>query len=338
MKYIVLFLVSLILLCSCEDLVKDFEIEKKPAKIVLNTSLSPDSIIEVHLSKSLSIYDNDSIRIIPNADVFILDELDNTYKLEYFEKGLYSGPSSIIKPGQSYIVKAKADNFKEVQAIVEIPSKPEIISFDTTFISHYVDPYCLGCTYTTSALLVSYKIKKPANSKNFYKFSIETDSWEYVYKDTMYEDNYGGYFYSSVIVDSTLRKDKLYIQPNESYVDYTGDDYFSIATPDYVPRGEVIYFSDKLNQSDQLEFSFTIELSYYSLGTYIYMNLQAVNEDYYKFIGSLARSEEAEYNPLAESITIYNNIENGLGTAYGYSSVMHQLDISDLMDKVGNDY
>ncbi len=307
------------LFSACEKTVRNIKIENKSPKLVINARIQTDSLIKVHLSRSLTLYETDSLYTFPNATVKVIENDANTIMLSYSDDGYFIADNHYALPGKVYRIEASNAGFKTATAVVNVPQKPEIISVDTS-ITMQSDPDCIGCSLT-KRLELTVRFKDTPGINEYYSVEIKSLIEQYEFEQIVIEEPF--YHFEWIPVDTSLTNQSLYIRSTESFVEITKDqNYYWLVTPDWTPDGNVLYFSDKLIDGDEVEFTLTSNFfeaaESYDDSLHFYIN--RISEAHFKYITSRAKADEVEENPIAEQVTLYNNITNGLGHAYGIAT------------------
>lgn len=82
-----------------------------------------------------------------------------------------------------------------------------------------------------------------------------------------------------------------------------------------------ILFSDEDIDNQMVQLELIAKINELEAGPYpkIVGELRSVSENYYQYYTSLARQEESKDRPFAEPVSVFSNIENGLGIFAGFS-------------------
>ena len=294
----------ILLITACESYITDINFDDVQLKLVLNGMISPDSIM-VHLSRSMKI--NESMNelsdlTINNAEVTLFENDIKIGNLQYYETlyasgiqsytiGYYTIKDFVPKEGVTYRVEAEAKGFPKINAENVIPSLPETIKIDT--LTRYTNfGYGNEEIFEFIPEIMNYN-----GQKNYYAFSIPTrldlSDWGY---------NYRGTFYTSSPV-------KIDFYSSWGYFNTT--DELEISDK----NGEYFFASDKGLSSEPFILKFyiqTYDLQY--IGDILELNIDILDSGYYNHLLSLARwDESAGIDFFTEGVSIYSNVENGLG-------------------------
>ncbi len=275
----------LFLIYSCEKII-DIDIPDRERKIVLNSLITPDSLIEIHLSESESILKAGlSIDIIENASVQLYENNSFATLLLYTGEGCYVSSDFYPREENQYRVEVSVPGKNPVSSSVLIPDPVKIISIDTNIISSNKE---------WAELQVRLKFVDPKEIDNYYIVKAKTFGRDPINPAL-----------------SGFGPMNVYLESESPIISQYGK-----------PEGGLV-FSDKLIDGSTHELS--IDLIFYpfgsdSLSTFIYFYLQSISESYYYYVVSKAMQEELTDNPFAEPVQVYNNIEGGLGIFGAYSS------------------
>ncbi len=82
--------------------------------------------------------------------------------------------------------------------------------------------------------------------------------------------------------------------------------------------GEGLLFNDNLFNGNTYEFVFSVEKYFYDT-TSICIKLKSISEGYFKYLATCNKHMEANWDPFMEKISVYTNVEGGVGIFGGYS-------------------
>jgi len=316
-KLLYIFSISIILF-SCSEPI-DLVVNEKDKKIVLNSIIVSDSIIRVHLSKSLGILEPDSsTSYIEGAQIELYENDIFMENLVYDTSGYYI---STIFPelNNTYKLIANYDNLQEIEAQTSIPNAVPIsnLIYDIGYFSWVeqwydsVNEVFFDTTlYQIDSIAISITINDPVNEDNYYLLNLSSVSPVYVYPPPLFEPVLIGY--QPYDIYYTLNN-----LTNSEFSNLTGF------------RGYLV--SDELFNGSNFTFSAIIDYwgGYYKKNKIgkatsespIYINMISVSSDFYNFITSRNKYDDTQYNPLAEPVNIFSNIKNGFGLFTGCSLV-----------------
>lgn len=309
-----LIIIGLMTIYSCEKII-DVSLPERDKKIVLNSAITPDSLITVNLSKSLGVFDGGQTEYINNASVKLYSE-----GIEIEELSLQSNwgqyYSNIYHPDleEQYEIRVEVPGMTSVKAECSIPLPVEIISWDT--ISHIN-------SWGEETIKASIKFDDPADFHNYYWFRgitietfIETDS----IGNIIFDDNgnpvlaeYEGSFW--IDID----------QMNSGIDD--GSDYLG-----------GLFFSDRIINGNSFDLKFEFypywrEKFYRNvLRVKLIIELHSVTKDFFLYASSYSRHINTQGITFLEPSQVYNNISKGFGIFAGYSSSRDSITLLDLIN------
>ena len=326
-------LLGIFLFVSCEkDIV--FKGDITDPLVVVNSYITPDSIISAHVSESrFFLNDTTSFKEISNAEVSVL--VNGTFKenMTYSENGIYLGT---YKPviGETIKLVVKVPSKKDVSCEAIINPKPDILSLDTTDIwtgesyqinygSYSIDGGPAVITNDTVAIVKGHQInytlkfKDNGSEKNYYRLVVITkETYVTINKmtnDTITEirDNYY-YNFTDVVSGNNTNNDPLSIVGNST------NNLYNV-------------FSDELFNGKTYSLSFVTNEDVYTYKPgYLYgpetpvkqtvnIFLQSISKDYYLYLKSRPVAT-AGTDFFSEAVQIHTNIAGGIGILGSYTS------------------
>jgi len=314
-KIFIPFFLSIILLASCE---KDIEFSGKitDSLIVLNSIISPDSVITAQISKSkFFLADDATFDIIDYAEVSVFINGTFKEKLTYTTDGIYTS-SFIPNAGDTVLLKTAASGMKSVSCQTVITPKPIVLSVDTIIeqlscnqiVEYNRDKYgYIISTDTTGANLnyqmkIKIKIQDNAKERNYYRLmALVTPSGN--------NKNYNySYSYLNIVLEGVLSGNQN--DPTNLINSGTVNEYN--------------IFPDELFNGKEFTVVFTLTGSnYIKLGDsephYLNINLQNMSSDYYKYLYTSGQSLSSD-GFFTEPVQIYNNVQGGIGILGAYNN------------------
>jgi hypothetical protein len=289
-KNIFPFLIVLVL-TSCETIVQVDIPDHKPS-IVINSVIDPTEKFQVHLSKSLGSLDSAPLSNIDNAEVEVYENDVLIEKLKFEESGIYSSSTINAKLGRNYKIVAKAAPFDDANAVARIP---EPVSIESIVFkdSAYVD---LNMGVKSS---ISFTIKDPSAIKNYYQVELfQTDS---TFSD----------------------KNPIFFTPKDPVIEADGFSYFTDS-----------HFNGK---------NYKFEMEFYSYGNYSFdpitgeyipdngkhyfiMEFSTISREYYLYKTSYDKQFINSFNPFAEPVQVFSNVNNGYGIFAGKVKISYQFE------------
>lgn len=319
---ILIAILSSLILYSCEKEI-EFNGEQTEPMIVVNSFVTPDSLIYAQISKSKFFLSNKTgFDYINNAEVSLY--INNTFKekLTFTTNGFYI---SNLKPaiGDTIQLLVKATGLDDVESASVVPDQAVILSADTTFKIIHTDLQMDGEDtigyYQVGEFNFRIKLKDKSNRQNYYRLTLKKHAvidagGGFTYEDEVYmpfilegfenTNNGGGLFdiFGGMIVDSKnqqLITDDLF-NGKEFVLKFTANTYKRVVKPGY--EDKIYYGSDNVVSEE-----YTI-------------NLQEISKDMYLYLKSKEMAEGILDGFFAEPVQIYNNINNGIGILGSYTN------------------
>jgi hypothetical protein len=160
-----------IALISCE-LILDVEVPDAERKIVVNGLISTDQPVVVHLSKSLSVLEDDQFLLLDNADVRLFQNENPLGKLIPDSFGYYHLPDFIPQTGVTYKLSVDYPGMTSVSSEALIPQVVPISSWDSSTV---VDEW------GSEVLNLNVLFDDPAEQANLYGLAVSMTYKEFDY-------------------------------------------------------------------------------------------------------------------------------------------------------------
>jgi len=285
-KKLYLVLTLLIVLIACEKTVY-VDIPDKGRMITINSLFNPDSLLKVNVTKSCYILDND-IQIIDNATVEIYENDNLIDNLPYLKNGLYRSTTQKPLSGESYRIKVTVPGMGTAETESYIPLETNIISIDTASVKRTDNE-----GYRQEQLEFRITFKDNPDKNNYYLLEPNLINI-YTYND--YERD--------TIITDTIQFMMYYESSDPSVVENLW--------------GKGALFNDNIFNGNTYEFVFSTE-KYFFDTSLICIKLKTISEDYYKYLATSYKHLEAKWDPFMEKISVYNNVEGGVGIFGAYS-------------------
>lgn len=290
---------------ACQKTI-EIDIEASKIKLVLNANLNPDSSIVINLSKSRHILDNAVIQSIEDASIELYEDDILIGNLIHDKNGNYY---TNYKPkfDKTYKIIAKHPKLETISAVTTIPNK--ISNFTISSSKSYDEN---GTEYH----VFDIKFTDPKFENNYYMIKLRNkykqEIWDpnliqfdtlYVGADTTIVNiTYGGYRYE-------YRTTSLYFNSND--INLENNTYLDNIT-----------FSDELFDGKSYSVKISLAQYYFNADTnMIYFDLYSLSPDFYKYIISLNKYNDANGNPFAEPVMVFSNVENGIGIFTSSNSI-----------------
>ena len=313
---------SILIFNSCEKVI-EFNGEETKPMIVVNSFVTPDSLIYAQISKSKFFLSNKTgFDYINNADVSLY--INNIFKekLTFTSDGLYL---SSLKPNTGDTIRfvITANGLDDVESVSVIPDQPVILSADTTFKISFTDFQLEGEDtigyYQAGELGFRIKFKDESNRPDYYRLTLkkhavidagggvtyeEVDYMPFILEGFQNTNTGGGLFdiFGGIIVDSKnqqLITDELF-NGKEFVLKFTALSSRRMVKPGYEDR--FFYGSDNVVSEEYI------------------VNLQGISKDMYLYLKSKEMSDGIMDGFFTEPVQIYNNISKGIGILGSYTS------------------
>jgi len=285
-KKLYLVLILIIVLIACEKTVY-IDIPDKGRKITINSLFNPDSLLKVSVSKSCYILDND-IQAIENATVEIYENANLINTLPYLNNGLYKSATQKPSSGDRYKIIVTVPGMGTAETESYIPPETNIISIDTALVMRTdIDGY------KYEQLEFKVKFKDNPDKNNYYLLAL-TQINIYTY------DDYEG----DTIITDTIQCNRYCESDDPSVVEHLWE--------------EGLLFNDNLFNGNTYVFILSTG-KYFEEGASICVNLKSISEGYFKYLATCNKHMEANWDPFMEKISVYTNVEGGVGIFGGYS-------------------
>ncbi|MDQ3190127.1 MAG: DUF4249 domain-containing protein [Bacteroidota bacterium] len=164
MKKTVYFFLLVLLVCSCEMVVKVDIPEHKPT-LVLNSVIDPSEPFVAYITNSLGILDRGTIKNIDSASVEIYENDVLLEKLPFIGEGAYISNDKKPVSGRRYKIIVDAPPYQQIQATIEVP---ELVGISNIIYkeSAYTDPNWGALSSIT------FTIHDPSSIKNYYSAGV----------------------------------------------------------------------------------------------------------------------------------------------------------------------
>ncbi len=275
-----------VLTFACEKEIP-FRANDSRTQVVVNGFNTPDSTFRLHLSQSLPITANNSI-VPPNITQAIV-KLYNAQnqlitKLNHQSEGVYISETNTYPiQGQRYHLTVETLGFPLIKAQDIIPKVSE--SFEATVDSREID----GHFGRETTVLFILKFKDIPQEENFYIISVD----------------------KVVTNGSVLDFEPISISSDDVNIDAVEDsEGFS--------REKTLFMKDNAFDGRNYTLKFNHFTSFVSPSTKYRISLKTCSEAYYQYLRSITQNELNKYDPFAQPIQIFSNIENGIGIFGGY--------------------
>jgi hypothetical protein len=305
-------IISLVLFASCEKDV-EFKGEMTKSVLVVNSFVSPDSVVSANVSESKFFLEEEStITGIENATVSVYVNDVFKEKMIHTDKGNYTG-TYIPTIGEIIKLVVTVPNKTDVSCQDKVLTRPEIVSVDTTV------------TSSTGGYLLDYHTKLNSNDTQVYDTIGKSRNYDCEFKIKMKDKgNEKNYYRLAVVRNSTFEGESGYefvhITDNIDPEAYSSD---PLQTED--DSNPFCVFSDDIINGKEYTLKFKLSqnvITFYNrpkeTKQELIIALQQISKDYYLYLRTRAVANED--NVFSEPVQIHCNIKNGLGVFGSYSS------------------
>jgi len=314
-KILLSIIFTILAFASCEKEIQ-FRGEITDPQIVVNSFITPDSVISAQVSESRFFLNSETtFRNIENADISLF--VNDTFKerLNHTNNGIYKGTYKPIA-GETITLKVLVPSKAEVSCKTGVESQTEIIKVDVTGssivenngTSSAIFPNELTEETSNRNIKFTLTFSDEANKQNFYRLVVTTRT-HYLNE---YQDDYNFSFDDIVSGNS-----------NEN----------SVGPPTSLSSNAYNVFSDELFNGKQYSLKFSIDENKYYYGEEqtnskkeVYINLQSISKGYYLYLKTRDASNDSN-GFFSEPIQIYNNVEGGIGILGSYTSSVKKIDL-----------
>ena len=307
---------------SCEKTI-EFKGTVTDPLLVLNSVLTPDSVVSIHLSQSrFYLGELAPFKHITDATVSVFVNGSLKEQLTSDAEGMYKG-TYFPKAGDEIKIEVKADGYDLVKSQTVIPHASDIVSDSTVTIieKEYVSPAQTNTTYISRErnMQVQLKLKDNINEENYYYIKATQNFYrkDELVMNRIIELNLsevlknnitdGGNIFDEIFGEggNTNRTDNLvsdfYINGKEILFDFSFSDL--LESIKYV-NGEI---TDDGNDDKEATVEYIIEIG-------------AFSKDMYQYVISANEAANSKDVPFTEPVQVHSNIENGIGILGAYNS------------------
>jgi len=322
--HIIIIIALSVLSFSCTNDI-EFNGEQQKPMLVLNSFVTPDSVVKVLLTRSKFFLDDDSkFDTITNAEVKLFVNGIFVEKLNPGANGYYTGT---YFPKENDILKfvANSPQLAEINATTNVVPKQAIIGIDTASTLLEVYPIIQYSSYNGGTTIIDttgynystgldlrIRFKDEPNVKNYYRLVLKGRSY---YEDGKIVENTINLTSEDLVFESD-NKDILGVSSWYYLYNEFNDRLFDGKTYELKTRA---YFNktmliNKPNTSKPTGVE-TITITRQEL----IVVLQSISESYYYYLKTIAANQGGE-DFFTEPVQIYSNIQNGLGIFGSYTS------------------
>lgn len=325
MKVNIFILTGLIFLVSCESNVENFQITPTDPKLVLLSYAYADSSAKLYVSRNISLDEPVKLYPVTNANCELFENNVSVGNFIIGNDDWYSAAGITFKEGSEYKYEVSADGYNTVTGNFYVPIKPEIISVDTQFVSE-PQPNCPDCK-PLNYFRFDIEFLNNSDTEDYYMIEFDCRHYEYV-RD----------YFTEEIVDSIFVRN-LQMFSNAPYIEsvvrnstFSSSEYYYNPTQGEEASGHSFIFSDKYLNNGKNTLTLKISAAFTEDAKEKDFNaelvIKSIDFNMYEYALSKGRSSLAEDNIFVEPVTIYSNIEYGLGLVSGFSVFKQKFNLS----------
>jgi len=285
---------------SCEEPV-DLDIAILPPKIVVNSNFAPGQPFQVSVTKSKNVLSAATEEYVNDAEVRIFSsqgkELDKL-QLKHFQHPFYESRRLQPESGKGYRLEVTVPGYPQLIAedIVPFPVALETIEMDTIETFGEIDE-------RVYKVEINVGFTDPIGAQDYYHLSLYNQVLDPIEEDGP----------TSGFDETTSEDDLVPLMPLEN------DEDNPAVTFHYEDGGVLFTDEDFDGQKAGLKFYSLISLNNEAKMGKVVGVLRTVSKDYYLYHTSLSRQIANKDRPFVEPISVYSNIEEGLGIFSGFA-------------------
>ncbi len=312
----VFFILFAVIACvSCEkNITEDFR-KSNDRKIALSGEFVALDTPMVHVSRTISMVDLDTVSYIDNA-LLELKSGEDTYLMNHVGDGFYTTEGATMEPGKTYSLHCTADELPAVSAQLDIPELPNVT----------------GLTYTVDTayyMHINFNFTDLADSEDYYAYYLS--GWKREIHTTHFFEE------DTVFIDTINVLSILFQNTEDSIAEYGGG--LGILTrwaglneiSDRSTGGRILFFSDKEINGESYNLSVKINLlnNYNDSIPEIELTFQKQDKHLLEYLLALERYDPYPDFPIMQPVQLYSNIEGGFGLVYALSEYKYTIDVSE---------
>lgn len=314
-KLISILLVALVLVLtnSCTKELPFPEISASE-KLVINSVLSPNAPINVHVSESCHINDTNCSQVfIADAKVKLTNvENGASVNLQHQEKGIYTTEEFALTPNSNYKIEVEHGSLK-AESISKIPK-----AFTANFIEKREGIYGNG-----AAWIFDIEINDDPDEENYYLIEAVVDI-------------VGGEHENGVDTESGIgfngEDEGVGVHIEHFSADPNAENQFLTEGVDYREHPfKFVFLTDKAFNGQKYKTHLAVrDYDFYraELDEFLVdIHIRSVTKEMYNYFKSLEQRRIFELSPFSEPIIISGNIDNGIGIFGTYSEQVLKVEL-----------
>jgi len=290
------FLFFLLCLFSCEEPV-ELDMEVFESQVVISSNFSPSQPFHISLSKNKDVFTNSPVEFISDAEVQILDGQGALLNTLTFKKDVvapYYGLTNFRPESNvNYQLSINVPGFSTILAQDKAPNPVALRSIQVDSVDF------IGADENLYAINIQTSLADPSKETNYYHLKL-------YYKAVSGRTDPNGF---TGDMQTHLRPISPLVS-NEENPSVIFD----------IDKSGVLFTDEGFNgQLISLQFDALLDKTIAGEFPKIVGELRTVSNSYYQYHTSLSRQLDNQDRPFAEPITVFSNIENGLGIFAGFS-------------------
>ena len=298
-------LICLLAISSCTKELPFPDVDA-PKILVMNGLLSPETGVNIHLSQSCHLTEqNCEQQNIKNAKVVLKDASGNhLVDLTHVQEGMYTADGYQVEYNKAYSIEASSTGFETIKANSHTPK-----SFDCTLIGNDEE-----FIHQHLARSIELEIEDNPDEENYYLINGWIDILNGEHDHYEYESN-------------------DYLFPHTGFLtnDINADNSTMIAPNDIIPYPlDFIFLKDENFNGETYRLHFgiieeDIRDPHYELKAHV--NVKSVSKELYDYYKSVTLHKLNSASAFAEPQQIFSNIEEGVGIFGAYTEQEFVIDL-----------
>lgn len=270
-------------MASCEKSI-NIDLPYPGDKIVMNTIMTNDSAVYVHITRSASAQAD--VRSFPELTGCKTGLYENDVLKETLTETIINGKRYYVsalraKSSKKYTLKVSYPGLADAEGADEIPVKPSFKALDFWKADNPAD--------TLAPYRLDIKLNDPPMGKNFYRMRILTAS---------YNSATGQY---AANINGEIRFNIDNFRTTNGILGFAGRNL-----------EKVVYFSDETFDGQEIILNLYLRAGN-SERIYVAVELSALSRSAYLYFDSKQKQIDNTDNPFSEAVVAYNNIKGGYG-------------------------